>query len=157
MSTPASTATRSSSLCRVSMLTGTSKFSFRSWTMPGIREDMFSPAIIPMSTMLAPDLTKYSAFFKSSSGLNRGALAISASTLMGKSSPTGRSPTKMFSGFWRSFSVFSWLPSKSSMYFRARFLCSSSMSLSADFLGDRSSLSTISRTMSRSAASVDPL
>ena len=157
MSTPESIATRSSSDCRVSMLTGTSRFSCRRLTMSGIRDAMFSPATIPISTMFAPDLTKYWARFKSSSWLKMGALAISASTLMGKSSPTGRSPTRMFSGFLRSFLMFSWSFSKSAMYFRALFLCSSSMSLSADFLEDKSSLSTISRTMSRSAASVDPL
>ena len=123
----------------------------------GIWSERSSPAIIPISIMSEPEATKNSAFLIRSSLDKIGALAISDNTLIGKSSPTGRFLTRILFSFLRSSSLFSMSFSKSSMNFKACFFFSSIISLSAGVDWDSSKSSTKSRTIARSAASVDAL
>ena len=65
----------------------------------GTLSEKSSPAAIPISIMSAPQSTKYWHLFIKASFDKNGALAISARTLIGKSSPTGSFPILILFGF----------------------------------------------------------
>ena len=69
----------------------------------GILSEKSSPAAIPISIISAPESTKYWHLFIKSSFERNGAFAISARTLIGKSSPTARFLIWILFGFSRSF------------------------------------------------------
>ena len=157
-SIPCSAATLISLVFNVSMLNGLSPTIGRNVSISsGTLSEKSSPAAIPISIMSAPQSTKYWHLLINASLDRNGAFAISARTLIGKSSPTGSFPILMLFGFWRSFSIFSSSFSKSSIILNASFLFSSSISLSAGLSSDSWIFSIRFKTMAKSAPSVDPL
>ena len=157
-SIPFSAATLISLEFNVSILNGLSPTIGRKVSISsGILSEKSSPAAIPISIMSAPESTKYWHLLISSSLDKNGALAISESTLIGKSSPTGRFLIKMLFGFLRSSLMVSASFSKSSINLKASFLFSSSMSLSAGLSSESCMFSTRFNTIARSAPSVEPL
>ena len=107
-SIPFSAATLISLVFNVSMLNGLSPtIGLKVLINSGTLWEKSSPAAIPISIMSAPESTKYWHLFISASFERHGAFAISASTLIGKSSPTARFLIMMLLGFSRSFFMFS--------------------------------------------------
>ena len=157
-SIPCFAATSISFAFNVSILNGLSptiglKVSINSGTL----SEKSSPAAIPISIISAPESTKYWHLWIKASFDKNGALAISDSTRIGKSSPTGRFPIIILLGFFNKFLIVSSSFSKSLMNFKASFLFSSSISLSAGLSSDNSIWSIKFKTMAKSAPSVEPL